>query len=288
MGDGQDAPEGDDSGSPPPNEWSALDHPRSEVDRPLGGRSVDKREDTPQPDPWDGPRPALRWIRRTDHGLVVFLREILVSAIVVVLIGILLFAISGVWPPMVAVESGSMEPHLHRGDLVFVMDEHRFVPPFAVAGTGVVPANVGERHDYRNFGGYGDVIVYQPYGNEGNTPVIHRARIWIEKGENWYDDANPAFIRANSCEELAYCPAPYDGFITKGDNPRTNDYYDQVRGISNPVRPQWIRGTAEFRIPWLGWVRLAVSDTTLGNVRRLFLDSAFPPTPGLTIASPDA
>lgn len=29
-----------------------------------------------------------------------------------------LFAVSGVWPPMVAVESGSMAPSLRTGDLV--------------------------------------------------------------------------------------------------------------------------------------------------------------------------
>jgi len=41
----------------------------------------------------------------------------------------------------------------------------------------------------------------------------------------------------------------------------TNDYYDQVKGISEPVRPSWIKGTAEYRIPYLGWVRLTVSGT---------------------------
>ena len=28
--------------------------------------------------------------------------------------------------PMVAIESPSMEPHMERGDLVFLMEEHRF------------------------------------------------------------------------------------------------------------------------------------------------------------------
>ncbi|MFB6266831.1 MAG: S26 family signal peptidase [Halodesulfurarchaeum sp.] len=284
MGEDQDARAGDDAGSPSLHDRPGVDGSRSDVDRPLGGRSRSTQDET-RPNPREGPLPALRWIRRTDNGFVVFLREILVSALVVTMIGVLLFAISGVWPPMVAVESGSMEPHLQRGDLVFVMDEHRLVPSFAVAGTGIVPANVGEDHDYRNFGGFGDVIVYQPYGNGGNTPVIHRARIWIEEGENWYDEADRDFIEADSCEELAYCPAPYAGFITKGDNPVSNDYYDQVRGISNPVRPAWIRGTAEVRIPWLGWVRLAVSETKLGEIRGLLLEVSTPPVPGGTSAA---
>ncbi|MFB6113769.1 MAG: S26 family signal peptidase [Halodesulfurarchaeum sp.] len=200
----------------------------------------------------------------TEEGWKQFAREIVVSVLIVASIGLLLFAISGVWPPMVAVESGSMEPHLSRGDLVFVMEEHRFSPEFAVEGTGVVTTRIGARHGYRRFGAPGDVIVYQPYGNEHRTPVIHRARFWVEQGENWYDTADPRYMSADSCEELAYCPAPYSGFITKGDN---NGYYDQVRGISNPVKPEWIRGTAVFKIPWLGWVRLAVSEATVLPLR---------------------
>ena len=78
-------------------------------------------------------------------------------------------------------------------------------------------------------------------------------------GENWYDRADPAVVDAENCDELRNCPAPHAGFITKGDNEATNDYYDQARGLSSPVKPAWVRGTAEYRIPYLGWVRLTVS-----------------------------
>jgi len=220
----------------------------------------------PGPHPSDGLRPALAWFRSTDHGFVMFVREIAVSVVVVLAIGALLFAISGVWPPMVAVESGSMEPNLQRGDLVFVMEEHRLAPDFAVEGTGIVTAEVAEDREYNRFGGPGDVIVYRPFGSDSATPVIHRAHFWVEEGENWYERADPEYVDASSCEALRFCPAPYDGFITKGDNDVSNDYYDQARGISTPVRPEWIRGTATFRVPWLGWVRLAVSDTKLPGI----------------------
>ncbi|MFB6133870.1 MAG: S26 family signal peptidase [Halanaeroarchaeum sp.] len=198
----------------------------------------------------------VRWFLQTDHPGVTFLREFLWSALVVVLIGLLLFAISGVWPPMVAVKSGSMEPHMHRGDLVFVMDNGRFVPEEAVHGTGIVPYRVGQKTGYRAFGSYGDVIIYRKNGRTDATPIIHRARFWVSDGENWYDEANPSFVSGDSCNALPNCPAPHAGFITKGD---ANGQYDQVNGISEPVKPSWIKGTAEFRIPWLGHVRLKLS-----------------------------
>ena len=217
----------------------------------------------PDPDPRDGVGAALAWFRHSDSQWVSFLRETLVSVLIVVTVGFLLFAISGVWPPLVAVESNSMDPHLQKGDLVLVMAEDRLAPGYAAGGTGVVTAEIGAEEDYERFGGPGDVIVYQPYGSDSATPIIHRAHLYVEEGENWYERADPAVIQADSCSELGACPAPTDGFITKGDNPTTNNYYDQERGISSVVEPEWVRGTATVRIPWVGWIRLVASDLEL-------------------------
>jgi signal peptidase len=54
---------------------------------------------------------------------------------------------------------------------------------------------------------------------------------------------------------MANCPAPRAGFITKGD---ANKNYDQVRPnvLTAPVDANWVVGTAEVRIPGLGWLRL--------------------------------
>jgi len=204
-------------------------------------------EDSP-----DGPVGWARWFLTTDQPGPRFVRDFLSSVLAVLLVGALLYGVSGVWPPMVAVESGSMEPHLHRGDLVFVMDEHRLVPARAVAGTGIVTYQAATGGQYRKFGDYGDVIVYRPNGGS-DTPIIHRARFWVNESENWYAKADPSMVPGTACSEIRNCPAPNAGFITKGDN---NGLYDQVSGISDPVQPGWIRGTAELRIPWLGYVRL--------------------------------
>ncbi|WP_458207411.1 S26 family signal peptidase [Haladaptatus sp. NG-SE-30] len=207
-----------------------------------------------------GPVAWLRWFRHTDNGTVVFVREMLESVAVVAAIGLVLFAVSGVWPPMVAVESGSMEPHMERGDLIFIVDENRFVPDAAQGSTGVVTYQQGSESGYKSFNDYGDVIIYRPDGSNYETPIIHRAHFWVSDGENWYDRADPSYIAgADNCKELPNCPAPHAGFITKGDN---NGAYDQVVRISEPVQPNWVRGTAEVKIPWLGHVRLFFSSTS--------------------------
>ncbi|WP_276273397.1 S26 family signal peptidase [Haloarcula litorea] len=185
-------------------------------------------------------------------GLLVYVTDVVGSAGAVVLVGLLLFSVSGVWPPLVAIESPSMDPHIEKGDLVFVMEEERF--PGRNATHGVVTAHRGGQ--YVRFSQPGDVIVYAPDGMRQRTPIIHRAMFYVEDGENWVDRANPEYLgAAESCEAVRTCPAPHAGFITKGDN---NGNYDQVGSnpISGVVRPAWVVGTAEWRVPVLGQIRL--------------------------------
>lgn len=185
-------------------------------------------------------------------GGMMYVTDIVSSAGSVLLVGVLLFAVSGVWPPLVAIESPSMDPNIKEGDLVFVMEEERFSGPGD--RSGVVTAASDD--SYRKFQQPGDVIVYEPDGNSRQTPIIHRAMLWVDAGENWYDRANENYIgSADNCEELTSCPADHAGFITKGDN---NGRYDQVGStpISEPVKPGWVVGTAELRVPFLGQVRL--------------------------------
>lgn len=201
---------------------------------------------------------ALRSIWQTNNSAMLFMREILLSVTVVLIIGLLLFSISGLWPPMVAIESGSMEPHMSRYDLVFITAPDRFVGDGAVEGTGVVPQDAAMENEYIKFGDYGDVIVFHPDGQIDRVPIIHRAHFWVDEGENWYDRADPNRLGgAADCSQLQNCPAPHDGFITHGD---ANGVYDQVQGQSSPVKEEWIIGTANVRIPYLGWVRLTLSE----------------------------
>jgi len=240
---------------------SADDGPRRPDDGRIGDDGDGDDGRTVTRNAGDGARdaPLHRRILTATDGPLLVVRETGLSVGAVVVVGLLLFAISGVWPPMVAVESGSMEPHMHKGDLVFITDNGRFGPDAAREGTGVVAQDVARETGYWKFGAHGSVIVYDNPGEAG-PPVIHRAQFWVDEGENWYDDANPEYVSADNCAEMQNCPAPNAGFVTKGD---ANAQYDQVNGISGPVKPEWIVGIARVRIPYLGWVRLGVSGLVL-------------------------
>ncbi|WP_049924218.1 S26 family signal peptidase [Halopiger djelfimassiliensis] len=219
---------------------------------------------------------VVRWFLRTEDDTVVVVRDVLSSVALVAVLGLVLFAVSGIWPPLVAVESGSMEPNMERGDLIFVVDNGRFVGDGPVDGTGIVTRESGAETGHEKFGNPGDVIVFKPDGSEYRTPVIHRAHFWVEEGENWVDTkANEEYVGGATCTEVQTCPAEYDGFITKGDD---NPGYDQVRGgaKTDVVKPEWITGKAMVRIPWLGHIRLTF-DKVIGGM----VVPTPSPTPGI-------
>lgn len=185
----------------------------------------------------------------------IYVRDFLQTVAAVVVVGLLLFGATGVWPPMVAVESPSMEPHMTKGDLVVVTEAERFAGP-AADEYGVV--TLDSSRGYSRFGEPGDVVVYDAPGNRG-SPIIHRAHFRVSEGENWYDRANPDYLPVGTegCAELVNCPAPHGGYVTKGDN---NEMYDQVSGIaSGPVRAEWVVAKAQVRVPYLGYIRLLLA-----------------------------
>jgi len=154
----------------------------------------------------------------------------LIEALVIVAIIIsVAYAATGTWHVGFAVESGSMEPNMQVGDLIFVQAPHR---------TNITTYETGEKLNYTSFEKYGDVIIYRPNGLTGATPIIHRAMYWVEKGE----------------EMPGGKPAPHAGYITKGDNKITNQHPDQP-GLK-PVKPEWVVAVARARIPYLGYPSL--------------------------------
>ena len=178
-----------------------------------------------------------------------FVRDIILILFVVAGIGIVLFGVSGTWPALVAVESGSMEPNLPTYSLVFVVDENRF-------GDWMTQDEAEAADTHKVFNEYGDVIVYQPNGMKGVTPIIHRAITTVTKEE---------------AQALGFTgDAAHSGVITKGDNEITNPYPDQFGsfpsyGISRmePVKEEWIVGKAVFAIPLIGWMPLHIIESIL-------------------------
>lgn len=153
---------------------------------------------------------------------------------ILLLIGLFLILsqiIFGMWTPMVAVESGSMEPNLNVGDIVFIQSIDR------------VEIETKYDENYQSFNEYGHIILYKPFGKEEKTPIIHRAMYHVEKGEPMWENGPEA---------------PHNGYITKGDNPITNRHLDQQGSISynEPIKEEWIIGVAKYRIPYIGHIRL--------------------------------
>ncbi|MDQ2050270.1 S26 family signal peptidase [Natronolimnohabitans sp. A-GB9] len=231
---------------------------RSSAGEPSKGPNGDGRTDAVTIED-DG---VFRWFLKSDAENVVFVRDVVSSIAIVVVIGLILFGVSGVWPPLVAVESGSMEPNMERGDLIFVVDDERFVGDDPVDGTGVVPLENGQDSGHEKFGNEGDVIVFRPNGDPNAVPIIHRAHYWVEEDENWIETkADDAIVGDATCDDVMTCPAPHDGFITKGDANAGYDQFGQRGQIqSDIVRPEWVTGKATFRVPWLGHVRLAFDE----------------------------
>lgn len=184
---------------------------------------------------------------KTQAGEII--RDIVIVLLIVAVIGLVLFAVSGTWPALVAVESGSMEPNIPTYALVFVAEESRYggwQTQEETLASGADPV----------FNGYGDVIVYQPNGKTGVTPIIHRA---IEKVTSEEAASKWGFTG----------DAAHAGIITKGDHNKYPDgepAYDQDKhsgigskyGISwlEPVKDEWIVGKAIFAIPFIGWIPL--------------------------------
>jgi len=112
-----------------------------------------------------------------------FLRDALTAGAIVALILLILLAYSGIWPPMVVVESGSMQHDIpgkpavshigviDTGDLVLIKTADR---------ASIQTYIDGVKSNYKTYGEYGDVIIYYPNGERDQIPIIHRAIVYLE------------------------------------------------------------------------------------------------------------
>ena len=110
--------------------------------------------------------------------------------ILLIIIGSL-YAYTDNWPPLVVVQSGSMQHSedtsyvgvIDTGDLVFVKDTKD--------PDSIIPYLEGREKDHRTYGSYGDVIIFRPNGEEDRTAIIHRAVAHIEWNDTNYNLPTP-------------------------------------------------------------------------------------------------
>jgi signal peptidase len=184
-----------------------------------------------EPIPLSGALDELKKFLGSHPGLYQFMKDIAFSLAVVAVIALALYAYAGTWPPVVSVNGYSMLPNMHGGDLVLVQGMGR---------ADVMTYEESVATEYRQYSDYGDVIVYNPYGDRTKPMVIHRAIRWVNKSEPMWP-GGPA--------------APESGYVTRGDN--NNGVVDQASNICylQPVRPEWVHGVSRFKVPYLGYLR---------------------------------
>ena len=227
-----------------------------------------------------------------------WMREaVLAGGLIATLITVLVL-MTGSWPPMVVIESNSMQHDengeigsIDAGDLVLVMsDDRNNIITFAEA-----TEEGGVYENYESHGMPGDVIIYQKNGGT-DTPVIHRALLEVVANESGGWDAPGTTLR--NVETITWtfdiqCPyhgGEYDlkvenwdpvheGFLTKGDNndcmidqPAANAQ-NQGPGLSGTnsdgsvgpvqtVKGEWVVGVAGAEIPWVGAIKLGLSNNS--------------------------
>jgi signal peptidase len=226
----------------------------------------------------------------------VYFEPLLALCVVAVLLASL-YGYAMNWPPIYVVESSSMQHGdsdqvglLNAGDLVLAK---RVNPP-----GDVTTYYEGLPTGYTTYGEYGDVILYNPDGLTGGTPIIHRAITWVV----WNQDGTyslpdlvglPCGFNANALYQVQtptgclgsattqvtgtlnlynigwasakvslqlQAGGSHSGFLTMGDN-------NVADGIATPdqpalseyVEPGWVIGVARGMLPWFGSIKLLLT-----------------------------
>jgi signal peptidase I len=104
-------------------------------------------------------------------------RDALIAGLIVALFLGALYLYAGVWPPLVVVESSSMQ-HGDDASSLGVIDTGDMVFQQAAPTRGsVITYLEGRASGYSTYGDYGDVIIFRKSG--APTPIIHRAIMYV-------------------------------------------------------------------------------------------------------------
>lgn len=137
------------------------------------------------------------------------------SVAIILLVILSLYAYTDNWPPMVVIESESMQhgPNdvlgaINTGDIVLVKS--------VAVPSGVTTYVDGEVTGYSTYGELGDVLLYYPHrdlplGVAGPTPVIHRAIVWLTY-------TGPQGFEIPSLLPLHCAPGAYEQYLLRNQS----------------------------------------------------------------------
>ncbi|MFW9878705.1 MAG: S26 family signal peptidase, partial [Candidatus Thorarchaeota archaeon] len=221
-------------------------------------------------------------------------RDILIAVIVMAIIIGSLWGYTGNWPPMVVIESNSM---MHGSDSnIGVIDTGDLVLVKKTGENDIKSYVEGQKSNYETYGSFGDVIIFKKNGLN-DTPVIHRAVLWVEYNASGHNNKYPEFgsfdvpalgqynitktwisnykpnggnLSINLMELLTnfrtFKRDPHSGFLTKGDNNIQVDQLSTLRDAEGravePIKTKWVVGKAEGELPWFGLIKLFVGGET--------------------------
>lgn len=213
-------------------------------------------------------------------------RDVGLALGIVLMLFMVAYFYSGNWPPVVLIESGSMEHSddtstmrtgtIDTGDLVLVKKVDK--------RSDIITYLEGRKSGHTTYGEYGDVIVYHKNGLTTGTPVIHRAMAWVDVtqvlGETRYVvEGYPHEFSASTginipdigAEDVGKAGSKYgelkwSGYLTKGDSDGNSAVdqkpalFDIQRKPVQPVQVDFIIGKARGEIPWMGMLKLCLTD----------------------------
>ncbi|MCK5292418.1 MAG: S26 family signal peptidase [Thermoplasmata archaeon] len=264
----------------------------TDVSSPEGGEVEESEEEAE-------PTKRRKWMR----SALLVLRDVGIALLVVFLVFVALWAYSGVWPPIVVVESSSMQHDdfsssvgvIDTGDLVIVQttNSHKEVEAYVH----------GECSGHSTYGDSGDVIIYNE-GGGGDKPIIHRALIYLkfntttnnsfdvpglecdywEYGVNWWllsaPTTEPRNLTTPLTIRLSSAHRNFNVTLNLGtllNAIKTDDDWNDggfiAMGDNNDhpdnslIKHDWIIGKARGELPWFGLIKLSVSrDIPWGTV----------------------
>ncbi len=222
------------------------------------------------------------------------LKDIVISVIIVAIIFLSLYAYAQTWPPIVVIESGSMQhgdmSHIgtiDTGDIVIVKKVY--------SPEDVVSYVEGRMSGYKTYGDYGDVVIYKCNGRL----IIHRAILYLHwNGHEWKirgfeNGSYPSWLHVTrnyiTIDNVGYAKKEIvinlqklnpdkvgkEGFITMGDHNLAQyggSAYDQSSaGGFIPICPKLVNynvivGVARGEIPWFGAIKLYLTGTNTEDI----------------------